>query len=69
MGAGSDSAEYDLGIRASQSLWPERREGLLDMVDGRERAEGLELELVLKVYSEIKEGTSLSAPASFVLVL
>lgn len=67
MVCGMDSEESPArGIRASQSLWPERRDGLLlalvDLEEGRED--------VLNVYSEMKDGMSLSAPPdSVVLVL
>jgi hypothetical protein len=64
---GSDSEEYVLGILAIQSLCPDCREGLLDIVEGLDFAEGFED--VLKVYSEIYEGTSLRTPDSLVLVL
>jgi len=64
---GRESEEYVLGILASQSLWPDFREGLLDIVEGLDFAEGFEE--VLKVYSEMNEGISLRTPDSFVLVL
>ena len=65
---GSDSEdEAGRGIRASQSLWPDKRAGLLPIVEGLDFAEGFEE--VLKVYSEIKDGISLRAADSFVLVL
>jgi hypothetical protein len=64
---GSDSEEWVLGILESQSLCPDRRDGLLDIVEGLDFEEGFEE--VLKVYSEIYEGTSLRAADSLVLVL
>lgn len=59
--------EYVFGILATQSLCPDRRDGLLDIVEGLDLEEGFED--VLKVYSEIYEGTSLRTPDPLVLVL